>query len=350
MSKDGQERILENFKGSAQGGINQTFAPNTEVPLAPLAEQRRIVAKLETLLGKVDTCQQRLARIPVLLKRFRQSILAAACSGRLTADWRESREHVVSEMIEADPPQGVYSISSDAELEALPIGWRWIPIGNLSDFQQGMQIAKNTRLKEPGPNRLPILRTFNYANRFSEDVEYIELTDESLIAEATDIILSRTGTIGRVLTGVRGVFHNNSFRLNYDKRLLDRGYLICWLEGPSVQSLIKIVSGRSAQPDLTHKAFGPFPLPLLSLAEQQEIVRRVEALFAVADQIEARYAKAKAHIDKLTPSLLARAFRGELVPQDPNDEPASVLLERIKQINANDQPKRKTTRATRARV
>lgn len=89
MSKDGQERILENFKGSAQGGINQAFASKVEVPLAPLAEQRRIVAKLEKLLDQVDACQKRLPKIPVLLKRFRQSVLAAACSGRLTADWRE---------------------------------------------------------------------------------------------------------------------------------------------------------------------------------------------------------------------------------------------------------------------
>src|SRR5437660_2597815 len=64
MSRDGQERVLENFKGSAQGGINQTFALNTEAPLAPLAEQRRVVAKLDKLLGKVDACQQRLAKIP----------------------------------------------------------------------------------------------------------------------------------------------------------------------------------------------------------------------------------------------------------------------------------------------
>jgi type I restriction enzyme S subunit len=65
----------------------------------------------------------------------------------------------------------------------------------------------------------------------------------------------------------------------------------------------------------------------------------VESLFALADQIEARYAKAKAYVQRLTPSLLARAFRGELVPQDPNDEPASVLLERIKRTKTNDQPK-----------
>jgi type I restriction enzyme S subunit len=73
------------------------------------------------------------------------------------------------------------------------------------------------------------------------------------------------------------------------------------------------------------------PLSLPPLPEQQEIVRRVEALFKKADEIEERYKKAKAFVDKLTQSILAKAFRGELVPQDPNDEPASVLLERIKQ-------------------
>ncbi|MBK7993039.1 MAG: restriction endonuclease subunit S [Blastocatellia bacterium] len=72
-----------------------------------------------------------------------------------------------------------------------------------------------------------------------------------------------------------------------------------------------------------------FPLP--PLAEQQEIVRRVESLFKLADQLEGRYQKAKSYVDKLTQSILAKAFRGELVAQDPNDEPASVLLERIKQ-------------------
>lgn len=72
------------------------------------------------------------------------------------------------------------------------------------------------------------------------------------------------------------------------------------------------------------------PIPYPPLPEQQEIVRRVESFFTLADQLEARYRKAKTHVDKLTQSILAKAFRGELVPQDPNDEPAAVLLERIR--------------------
>jgi len=75
-----------------------------------------------------------------------------------------------------------------------------------------------------------------------------------------------------------------------------------------------------------------------------EALRRVESLFGLADQIEARHAKAKAHVEKLTQSILAKAFRGELVPQDPNDEPASALLERIKQ---NDSTKKSSNRNAR---
>ena len=78
------------------------------------------------------------------------------------------------------------------------------------------------------------------------------------------------------------------------------------------------------------------------LPEQAEIVRRVEALFAIADRIEARYKLALTTFNRLTPALLAKAFRGELVPQDPNDEPASVLLERIRAARAaaGEKPKR----------
>lgn len=329
-TREYRSTISELAAGSNINNLKNEHFAAIEVPVAPLAEQRRIVAKLETLLGKVDATQQRLAKMPILLKRFRQSVLAAACSGRLTADWRDENDRVINPSDEPKPSRSTFELSSDVEVEPLPENWRWIPIGNLSEFQQGMQIAKVTRLKEPGAGRLPILRTFNYANGFSEDVDYVEVTKDSLIAEADDIILSRTGTIGKVLTGVRGIFHNNSFRLNYDQSLLTRKYLIFWLEGPSVQNFIKAVSGRSAQPDLTHKAFGPLPFPLPTLPEQQEIVRRVEGLFALADQLEERLAKARGQLEKLTPSLLARAFAGLLVPQDPTDEPASELLKRIR--------------------
>jgi type I restriction enzyme S subunit len=95
------------------------------------------------------------------------------------------------------------------------------------------------------------------------------------------------------------------------------------------------VSG-SAQPKLNQKNMNEIPVPIPGKNEQHEIIRRVETLFALADRIEARYQAISERIDKLTQSLLAKAFRGELVPQDPNDEPASVLLERIRAQRATE--------------
>ena len=89
------------------------------------------------------------------------------------------------------------------------------------------------------------------------------------------------------------------------------------------------IASAVAQPFLNMATVKSLPIALPPLAEQQEIVRRVEGLFALADQIDARFNKAQAQVGKLTPSLLARAFRGHLVPQDPADEPASALLARI---------------------
>ncbi|MFM2432516.1 MAG: hypothetical protein RLZZ511_3730, partial [Cyanobacteriota bacterium] len=86
-------------------------------------------------------------------------------------------------------------------------------------------------------------------------------------------------------------------------------------------------------------------ISLPPLEEQHEIVRRVETLFAKADRIEAQYQKARQAVDRLTPALLAKAFRGELVPQDPNDEPASVLLEKIKAEKQQATPKQKTSKS-----
>ncbi len=82
---------------------------------------------------------------------------------------------------------------------------------------------------------------------------------------------------------------------------------------------------------LTGKALNKYPLAIPPVDEQYEIVRRVESMFALADSVEKQYQDAKARTDRLTQAILAKAFRGELVPQNPDDEPAEALLQRIQQ-------------------
>ncbi|MEZ9922137.1 restriction endonuclease subunit S, partial [Vibrio breoganii] len=111
--------------------------------------------------------------------------------------------------------------------------------------------------------------------------------------------------------------------------LIEPKYLELVMRSNYIQNLAKTNVKANAIPDLQLGIMSKFPIPICVVSEQKEIVRLVEQYFAFADTIEAQVKKAQARVDNLTQSILAKAFRGELVPQDPNDEPADKLLERI---------------------
>ena len=277
--------------GSTFTAISKTDLQDLRVPVAPLPEQRRIVAKLEKLLGQVDACQQRLEKMPTLLKRFRQSILAAACSGRLTADWREEHD--------------------------LDDEWPVEPLSEFFEMRNGKSLVATKRQegKIPVYGGNGLMGTHNAAN-----------------AEGLVIVIGRVGAqCGNVhyVTGKVWVT-DNAISLQGKKELVPAFYAYF------LRSLnLNTMSAGTGQPYVSQEILGPIETPLVSLAEQQEIVRRVAGLFALADQLEQRLAQARKQVDKLTPSLLARAFAGKLVPQNPADEPAEKLLARI-QAARND--------------
>lgn len=353
MSKEGQERILENFQGSAQGGINLSFAPNTEVPLAPLPEQRRIVAKLEKLLAKVGACQERLNKIPAILKRFRQSVLAAACSGRLTIDWRNEQKHLdtSNEFLERVKIQRKYYIDKSYELNKrkrfkepmavnldglphIPSTWSWATVEQLSSKVVDGVHRKPNYVKSGIP--FLTVRNLTAGPGISFDhCSYVTPEDHEEFTkranpEKGDILVTKDGTLGVI----RLVETDQVFSIFVSLALIKPAirtfgpYLVIALSSPQIQQRI-IFTGTGLQ-HIHLRDLRIVPIPIPPESEQQEIVRRVEALLKIADKIEERYKTAKNYIDKLTQSILAKAFRGELVPQDPNDEPASVLLERIK--------------------
>jgi type I restriction enzyme, S subunit len=317
----------EDFTGTAgQARVPTSFIEELEVPLAPLPEQRRIVAKLEKLLGQVDTCQQRLAKIPTLLKRFRQSVLAAACCGRLTADWREEN------------PRPAGEGASESDLEGLPDSWASGPFGDVIESSfYGPRFGAES-YSEKG---IPTIRTTDISFDGSivlQGTPCVTLSKKELDKyglQDGDIVVTRTGatigkcavyedTIGPAIPGAYLI----RFRFRRDV-VVPKFALRFWMS-PMGQKLLGGGSTAVAQPNVNATTISQFVIPLPPLPEQQEIVRRVESLFALADQIEARLAAAQRQVDALTPSLLARAFAGKLAPQDPADEPASALLDRIR--------------------
>ena len=319
--------INTNTKGTGIPHVDPEIFWNIEVPIAPLPEQRRIVAKLEKLLDKVDTCQKRLAKIPILLKRFRQSVLAAACSGRLTADWRQDG---VSE-------------------NDLPNGWKYVkvheifPTGGIFDGPFGSNL-KSSDYTDSGV-RVIRLEIIGHLRFIDEKVTYIgEHKYETLKRHSVgkgDIIFSsfigdeiRACILPKLSTPA--IAKADCFCLRPKPELVNRQFLIFQLvTRDSFDWLFENIHGAT-RPRINTTQLKKLEIKICPIPEQQEIVNRVQTLFEIADQIESRYSKVKAQVDKLTQSILAKAFRGELAPQNPNDEPAGMLLERIRAMHSQD--------------
>ena len=321
-----QQIALERISGSATPHLFQKDIKKLQVLAPPRNEQRRIAAKLEALLGKVDDSQQRLAKIPVLLKRFRQSVLAAACSGRLTADWREE-----------NPSDGT------TEDDDLPRGWRrttvedLIPKGGIFDGPFGSNL-KSDDYTESGVRVIRLenigqLRFIGEKETFISREKY-ETLKRHTVGEGDIIFASfimeevRACVLPKLST--KAIAKADCFCLRPRPELVDRQFLVFQLiSQKSYNMLVEDVHGAT-RPRINTTQLRKLEVRVCPLPEQQEIVRRVEGLFALADQLEVRLAKARGQVDKLTPSLLARAFAGQLVPQDPTDQPAEMLLERIR--------------------
>ena len=308
--------IKETSTGTGLQHINKDFFKICKIPLPPLPEQHRIVAKLDAIFASIESNKQRLEKIPQILKRFRQSVLAAAVSGKLTEDWREDNE--IKEEWE------------EVELNSV------LPKGGIFDGPFG----SNLKTDDYTDKGIRVIRLENIEHlKFIEEKEtYVsEEKYKSLVRHTVregDIIFSsfitdeiRACILPKLST--KAIAKADCFCIRPDEKKIDKQFLLYNLISMnSHQQLVSNIHGAT-RPRINTTQLKTLILSIPSLEEQKEIVRRVEQLFAFADKIEARYTKAKAMLDKIPQSILAKAFRGELVPQDPNDEPASVLMERI---------------------
>ncbi|HEV7743793.1 MAG TPA: restriction endonuclease subunit S [Pyrinomonadaceae bacterium] len=211
--------------------------------------------------------------------------------------------------------------------------------------QSGSTPAKDRFRSDVG---IPYLKIYNIVNQridFLHKKQYIDLeTQKNLkrsIVKPGDVLMNIVGPpLGKValVPSTHPEWNiNQALVLFRPKAFLSSQflyYLLC--SGLPYSEILNETRGSAGQSNISLSQCREMLLSLPEFEEQQEIVRRVQALFKTADALEARYIKAKAHVDKLTQSILAKAFRGELVAQDPNDQPASVLLERIRKVRAAD--------------
>lgn len=292
---------------------------NIEIPLAPLAEQKRIADKLDTLLGQVDACRQRLERVPEIIKRFRQAVLAAATSGKLTEDWRSNlfAENMISNFSEARLKDVALDIRYGTSKKCLPAktGIGVLRIPNIVNFGK----LDTSELK--------------YASFSYDELEKLSLKAGDILVVRSNGSLELVGKASVVSDKEAGLlFAGYLIRVRLNLNIVEAKYVqYCLSTIEQRQHIQQISKSTSGVNNINADELRNLPLNIPSLPEQSEIVRRVETLFALADRLEARHAAALQRVEQLTPSLLAQAFRGELVAQDPQDEAAGVLLAKIAQ-------------------
>ena len=318
------KNLRQGSTGSAQGVISKPDLAGVLIPLAPEAEQARIAEKLDELLAQVDTLKARIDGIPALLKRFRQSVLAAAVSGRLTEEWRAvgAEKNANYQSIEVREP---WSHTIDA-----PTNWTPHIFEDVITLVGGSQPPKSEFIYEEAPGLVRLIQIRDYKS--DNHTVFIRRDATKKFCSADDVMIGRYGPpIFQILRGLAGAYNVALMKAVPLVGVLQNEYMYRYLQDYKILNFVEAGSDRTAGQSGVNKAFlEKYPIFLPPLAEQTEIVRRVEQLFTFADQLETKVASAKSRIDHLTQSILAKAFRGELVPQDPNDEPASVLLERIK--------------------
>ena len=309
------------FTGTTIKHLTKESLARYEIPVPPINEQKRIADKLHTVLARVDSCRERLDRVPTILKRFRQSVLEQAISGQLTEEWRA--ENNGGDWQQTDVQSVAQVGTGSTPLRSNPsffasTGTPWVTsaatsralVTHADEFVTELAIAAHRLRIYPLGTLLVAMYGEGKTRGQVTELGISAATNQACAAVIVDQTKALPGYVKLV------------FQANYlEMRALAEG---------------------GNQPNLNLSKVKEFPLSLPDLAEQAEIVRRVEALFAWADRLEARLAAARSQTDRLTPSLLAKAFRGELVPQDPDDEPAAELLARIMSDKSAAPPQRRT--------
>jgi type I restriction enzyme, S subunit len=342
------------------------------------------VAKVKALLDRLNATRKRLPKVPSLLKRFRQSVLAAACSGRLTEEWRKQnvcphaedmiksvRETVGRVKTRRDVPEHVEIPEMLVSFE-LPTQWTLTSVadllrgGSLLDVKDGNHGANHPKVSEFTESGLPFI-TAAQVNHFRIDYDTAYKVSGSVLdqlrvgfAKPGDAILTHKGSVGRTALIDRDcVLTPQTTYYRCHPRVLSSRYLVYLLASPQVYGQLAQVMSQTTRDFVPISEQYLLHLIVPPIAEQHEIVRRVEALLARADSIERRLAIATRRVETLTQAILAQAFRGELVPTEAelarregrDYEPASVLLERIRAERHGQQEvkvarKKKTTPTT----
>ena len=362
------EQIGAAGAGSGMSNVNAVKLGAVRFPVAPTHTRKRIVAKIEALEARSEAAKEALDAIPPLLEKFRQSVLAAAFRGDLTKKWREANPDVepASVLLERirderrrkwqkAHPNKKYVEPKPADtdgLPELPEGWCWASVEELSALVTSGSRGWGKFYAQSGA-------LFLRVGNLDRNTVALDLTNvvrvkppkgsegERTQVKPGDILISITADVGMVavipddLDEAYVNQHVALVRLAAGLRPRCFGYSLT--DPCGLQALVKDIQYGATKASLSLAQVRRFPVPVPPLLEQTAIEEAIDGLLAGVVAFETQVRTGLGALAHMNQSILAKAFRGELVPQDPNDEPASVLLDRIRQEreNGSSKPARK---------
>jgi type I restriction enzyme S subunit len=377
------DRLTELIE-KAHGGVGLRHVTKgkfeeTTIPVPPLAEQHRIVAKIEELFSDLGNGVESLTTARKQLKSYRQAVLKHAFSGKLTVQWRDANDDKVESAflliarIKKDrelhyqamisvwntapnenggkprPPKTFLPLGGQErdELPALPDSWVWERLGWMT-----CGVEYGTAAKSLKSGSVPVLRMGNIQNAKFDWSDLVYTSDEDEILKyalkAGDVLFNRTNSpelVGKtaIYRGERpALFAGYLIRINQIPSIVDSQYLNLYLNSHIArQQGNRVKTDGVNQSNINGEKLSNYPFPYCSLAEQREIVNLLEEKLSIIDQLEENVEQEVKKSEALRQSILRKAFFGQLVPQDQSDEPASVLLERIKALNEDGGCRRK---------
>lgn len=376
ITQEAQSAIDRMKTGISDSGLNLTHGRFLPLPVrvAPLNEQRRIVQKIEELFSKLDAGVAALERVKANLKRYRAAVLKAAVEGKLTAAWRAEHPDTepASQLLERilkerrrkweeaqlakyaaagkDPPKGwrekykePASPNPDSSPE-LPTGWTLATVEQLYRAERPISYG----VLQPGrdlADGVPLVRVCDIndgtvsIDQMKKIAPSISAQYQRTLLQGGEVLLTVVGTIGRTAVApavLQGANTARAVAVIAIVRPVDPHFIEILLRESSMRARLTKAAHEVARKTLNLEDVRIACLPLAPLPEQRHIVAEVERRLSIVDELEAQVAADLKRAGRLRQSILKRAFAGRLVPQDPNDEPAAKLLERIRESRSDE--------------